>query len=76
MAERHYDVKGAAPLLYCSPSLVYALCKGKKLRHVRVGLGRGKCLIPESAIAEYLAQQTVAVDQPVPERRFRHVRLP
>ena len=52
-------VKEAALLLRLSAAGVYALCAAKKLRHQRVGLGRGKILIPPEAIAEYLSKGTV-----------------
>jgi excisionase family DNA binding protein len=49
-----FTVKEAAERLGVSAALVYALCAAKKLRHSRVGLGRGKIVIGEDAIAEYL----------------------
>ena len=61
-----YTVKEAAPLLHLSPASVYALCAAKKLRHQRVGVGRGKILIPADAIDEYLAKGTVKSTEPHP----------
>lgn len=52
-------VKEAAPLLRLSTAIVYALVAAKKIRHQRVGMGRGKILIPADAITEYLAKGTV-----------------
>ncbi|WP_088255536.1 helix-turn-helix domain-containing protein [Fimbriiglobus ruber] len=52
-------VKEAAPRLRLSEASVYALCAAKKLRHQRVGLGRGKIVIPPDAISEYLSKGTV-----------------
>ena len=52
-------VNEAAPVLRLSTASVYALCAAKKLRHQRVGVGRGKILIPPDAIREYLARGTV-----------------
>jgi len=52
-------VREAAPLLRLSQASVYALCAAKKLRHQRVGLGRGKIVIPPESIDEYLANGTV-----------------
>lgn len=52
-------VKEAASKLRLSAASVYALCAAKKLRHQRVGVGRGKILIPPDAIEEYLAKGTV-----------------
>lgn len=54
-----FTVKEAAALLRLSPASVYALCAAEKLRHQRVGVGRGKILIPADAIQEYFARSTV-----------------
>lgn len=55
-----HTVKEAAAKLRISAATVYALCNAKKLRHQRVGVGRGKILIPADAVTEYLATGTVA----------------
>ncbi len=52
------SVKAAAALLGISPSLVYSLVAGRKLRFCRVGNGRGRIRIPDDAIGEYLARCT------------------
>ncbi|MCE9566243.1 MAG: helix-turn-helix domain-containing protein [Planctomycetes bacterium] len=59
-------VKEAAPQLRLSSASVYALCAAKKLRHQRVGVGRGKILIPPDAIIEYLSKGTVKSSEPHP----------
>lgn len=59
-------VKEAAPVLRLSAASVYALCAAKKLRHQRVGIGRGKIVIPPDAITEYLAKGTVKSTEPHP----------
>lgn len=60
-------VKEAAPLMRVSAATVYALCAAKKIRHQRVGVGRGKILIPPDAVTEYLAKGTVpSADAPPP----------
>lgn len=59
-------VKQAASQLRLSAASVYALCAARKLRHQRVGVGRGKILIPPDAIAEYLAKGTVKSIEPHP----------
>lgn len=61
-----YTVKEAASLLRLSVASVYALCAAKKLRHQRVGVGRGKILIPADAIDEYLAQSAVPCEDTIP----------
>jgi hypothetical protein len=44
------------------------------LRHIRVGTGRGKVLVPEDAIEEYLKGRTVMADgsKRPPPRVFTH----
>ena len=59
-------VKEATQELRCSAATVYALCAARKLRHQRVGVGRGKILVPPDAIAEYLAKGTVTSAEPHP----------
>jgi excisionase family DNA binding protein len=59
-------VKEAADRLRLSPASVYALCAGRKLRHQRVGVGRGKILVPSDAVSEYLAKGTVKSAEPHP----------
>lgn len=55
-------VKEAAKALRLSAATVYALCAARKLRHQRVGVGRGKILISPDAVTEYLARSTVQAD--------------
>jgi excisionase family DNA binding protein len=72
-------VREAAERLGVSAQTVYQLCAARKLRHVRIGLGRGTVRISEEAIAEYLRRAEGAPDAaPAPPRRaaFKHVRLP
>jgi len=59
-------VPEAARELRLSPASIYALCAAKKLRHQRVGLGRGKIVIPPDALIEYLARGTVKSSEPHP----------
>jgi excisionase family DNA binding protein len=70
------SVNEAAKRLGISPSLVYALCAAKRLRHERYGMGRGKIRIPEAALDEYRKQATVDACPAVPARRKngRHLR--
>jgi excisionase family DNA binding protein len=48
------SVKGAAAQMGVSSAIVYALCAAGRLRHSRVGLRRGKIVISEEAISDYL----------------------
>jgi excisionase family DNA binding protein len=59
MSEVH-SVGEAAKRLGCSKATVYALCNGRHLRFSRVGLGRGKIVITDEAIYEYLVAREVA----------------
>jgi excisionase family DNA binding protein len=75
-----HTVKNAAVRMQVSEKTVYALCAARKLRHVRVGLRRGKILIPDDAVEEYLREHTVAgrasVPAPKPPKvRLRHLRV-
>jgi excisionase family DNA binding protein len=67
-------VKATATRLHVSVNTVYALCAERKLRHVRIGVGRGKMFVPEDAIDEYVRARTVAADgaKPPPPRVFTH----
>jgi excisionase family DNA binding protein len=70
-------VKQAADALGISTALLYALVGARKIRHERHGLGRGKILIPQDAVAEYRERCTVAVEADVyrpAKRSFRHLR--
>ena len=53
-------VKMAAERLSISIATVYALCAHRQIRFSRVGLGRGKIIISEDAIVEYLQAREVA----------------
>jgi excisionase family DNA binding protein len=56
-------IKEVASRLRLSPGSVYTMVHGGKLRHTRVGLRRGRILVPEDAVHEYLAE-----GQPAPAR--------
>jgi excisionase family DNA binding protein len=77
-----YSVAGAAKELGVSAGTIYALCRARRLRHERIGLGRGKILIPEDALEEYRRSVTVAAEQSAPppkpkvsQGQFRHLRV-
>jgi excisionase family DNA binding protein len=75
-------VKQAAGRMGVSAATVYLLCASRRLRHSRVGLGRGKIAIPEEAIDEYLKGREVGPATPKPPPaprprvRFEHLRFP
>jgi excisionase family DNA binding protein len=51
---RLLTVEEVAALLSVSVALVYRMVAQRELEHVRVGIGRGKILIPESEIDRYI----------------------
>jgi excisionase family DNA binding protein len=66
-----YTPQEAAKPLRLSVASVYALCAARKIRHQRVGVGRGKIIIPADAITEYLAKGTVISAEPHPATFFK-----
>ena len=75
-------VKEAAERLGVSCQTIYQLCAARRLRHSRVGLGRGKITISEEAVAEYLRGREVGPEPPKPPPpprpriKFRHLQIP
>lgn len=57
-------VKTAAARMNVSINTIYLLCATKKIRHLRVGIGRGVIRIPEDALDEYRRCRTVGPDAP------------
>ena len=78
-AEKNYTVKEVAQLLSISAQAVYQFCTKKKLRHLRLGIGRGTLRIPASALEEFIAQSTVQADAPsepkAPLAKLKHLKL-
>jgi excisionase family DNA binding protein len=56
------SVKQAAERLGVSPSLIYSLCAARKLRHFRVGVGRGTIRIPDDALEEVMKVTAAKTD--------------
>jgi excisionase family DNA binding protein len=75
-------VHEAAKRMGVSAAIIYALCTARQLRHSRVGLGRGKIVIAEEAIVEYLRARECGPEDPKPppvprsKLRLQHLRLP
>jgi excisionase family DNA binding protein len=70
-----FSVREAAAKLCLSESTVYGLCKRRRLRHERHGLGRGTIRIPEDALQEYRARVTVGVKEGTPPPPRPRVKL-
>ena len=71
-------VKDVAEKLGVSPTTVYGLCHRRKLRHARVGLGRGSVRIEEKDLDEYVKGATIGperIQPPPPRERFKHLRI-
>jgi excisionase family DNA binding protein len=58
-----FSVAEAAKELGISRALVYALCARRRLRHERIGLGRGKIVIAEAALQEFRRSVTVGTER-------------
>lgn len=56
---RNLKVKEAAERLSVSEGTIYGLCRDRRLRHVRVGRGRGTIRIPEDALDALVLGVTV-----------------
>jgi excisionase family DNA binding protein len=73
-------VNQAAARVNVSASLIYALCASKRLRHSRIGLGRGCIRIEPVDLDEFVASQKVGGTPPKPAplapRQFKHVVVP
>ena len=75
-------VRQVAERMGVSAATVYLLCANRRLRHTRVGLGRGKIGITEEAVEEYLKGREVgpALPKPAPAPRppvkYQHLRIP
>jgi excisionase family DNA binding protein len=79
---RLLTIAEAAEALHLSETTVRSLCKTRKLRHERHGVGRGAIRIPEDAIEEYRASvtvraagQTPAPPPPRPAVTLKHLQL-
>ena len=84
MAMKLFSIAEAAEALSVSANTVRGLCRARKLRHERHGLGYGVIRIPEDAVAEYRSSVTVApaerkagqARKPAPPRvKLRHLNL-
>jgi excisionase family DNA binding protein len=75
------SVKQAAVRLGVSVGTVYGLCAARRIRFSRVGLGRGKIMISEEAVQEYLKATesgpgpVKAPAAPRPRVKLEHLRL-
>jgi excisionase family DNA binding protein len=58
-----FSVAEAAKELGVSAGTVYGLCAGRKLRHERIGLRRGRIRVPQDAIEEYRRRVTVPASE-------------
>ncbi len=56
-------IKEAAERLNLCQATVYELCAQRKLRHVRLGVGRGTIRVSEADLDQYLQEATVQPDE-------------
>ncbi len=67
-------VREVSERLRCSSSTVYNLVSAGRLRAHRIGLGRGKVLIPEAAVEEMLLASQQQERAP-PREQLRHLKM-
>jgi excisionase family DNA binding protein len=70
-----FTVPEVAERLKCSPALVYALCADGKLKHHRLGLGRGTIRTSEEQLRQFLKEtesRGESVPAPVPLRDIKY----
>jgi excisionase family DNA binding protein len=75
---RLWTVREVAERLRVSAQVVYRLCRDGKLRHLRVGVGRGAIRVRDEDLNAFLEQAAVAPEQgePRPARvKIKHLRL-
>lgn len=65
-------VKQAAQRLDVSKSLVYALCAEGRLKHYRVGIGRGTIRIDESDLSSVRMEPTLS---PIVSAGLKHLAM-
>jgi excisionase family DNA binding protein len=75
-----FSVKQVAEKLGVAPATVYSLCGRRRLKHQRIGLGRGVIRIREEDLEQYLAGATVEPEEPAappPPRptKLKHLKL-
>jgi excisionase family DNA binding protein len=68
-------VKAVAERLSCSTATVYGLIAAGRLRHYRIGTGRGAIRITEEQLAEFLSDAEAGVLVPPPKATLKHLRL-
>jgi len=70
-----YTVRTVASRLGCSTATVYTLIAAGRLRHYRIGTGRGAIRVTEEQLAEYLSGAEAGLLAPPPKARLKHLRL-
>lgn len=72
-------VRDAAARLEVSPATVYSLIASGKLRHYRIGNGRGAIRISEDHLAVFLASAEPVKALPAPaavrHSKFQHIKI-
>jgi excisionase family DNA binding protein len=68
-------VREAAKKLGVSPGTIYGLCAGGRLRHHRIGLGRGVIRIDAEEVERYYAEALVHTPSEAP-LVLKHITLP
>jgi excisionase family DNA binding protein len=68
-------VKMVAKRLNCSTATIYELISSKRLRHYRIGTGRGGIRVSEDHIAEFLSEAEVGLIAPPSKAKLKRLAL-
>lgn len=70
-------LKAAAERMGISTSLLYTLCRERRIEHIRIGVHgkRGKILIEPNVVDSFLKGSTVRSEAPQPPIAFKHIRM-
>jgi excisionase family DNA binding protein len=69
-------MKEAAERMGISTSLLYTLCRERRIEHIRIGVRgrRGKVLIEPNAVDSFLRDATVRPEAPLSPVALKHIR--
>lgn len=77
--KRNLCVRQVAEQLGVAETTVYAMCQQKRLRHFRVGTGRGTIRIREEDLAEFIEGASVQPEEPAapkpPPVKLKHLHV-
>lgn len=74
-----FTVKQAAEKLGVASATIYSLCNCRRLKHQRIGLGRGVIRIRQEDLERYMNGATVEPEEPTapppPRTKLQHLKI-